>query len=197
MSYKIQDHYFKKAKELGFKARSVFKLEEIDQRFKLLKSGMQVLDLGAAPGSWSQYTSQKIGPKGRLLGLDLTSVNLKLPNAEFVQADILKCNIDELLRQFEMPEKLHVVLSDMAPNTTGIRSVDQARSFELCEMALNVANAQLQSGGSFVCKFFQSNELSKFQLELKKSFRKVEIFKPKGTRTRSFEIFLIGFDFKF
>ena len=196
MSYKIQDHYFKKAKELGFKARSVFKLEEIDQRFRLLKAGMQVLDLGAAPGSWSQYTSQKIGPTGRLLGLDLTAVNLKLENARFVQDDILKCNIAELLKSFEMPEKLDSVLSDMAPNTTGIRSVDQARSFELCEMALTVARNHLKPGGSFVCKFFQSNELPKFQIELRKSFRKIEISKPKSTRTRSFEIFLIGFDFK-
>lgn len=196
MSYKIQDHYFKKAKELGFKARSVFKLEEIDERFRILKPGMQVLDLGAAPGSWSQYTSKKIGIKGRLLGLDLTAIDLKLENARFVQENILKCNIAELLTQLEMPTKLDVVLSDMAPNTTGIRSVDQARSFELCEMALQVARSHLQPGGSFVCKFFQSNELSKFQTELKKNFRKIEIFKPKGTRTRSFEIFLIGFQFK-
>ncbi len=196
MSYKIQDHYFKKAKEQGFKARSVFKLEEIDQKFRLLKPGMQVLDLGAAPGSWSQYTSQKIGTNGRLLGLDLTAVDLKLPNARFVQEDILKCNVEELLKSFEMPEKLDAVLSDMAPNTTGIRSVDQARSFELCEMALFVGRKHLRTGGSFVCKFFQSGELQKFRIELKKSFGKVEIFKPKGTRTRSFEIFLIGFDFK-
>ncbi len=196
MSYKVQDHFFKKAKELGFKARSVFKLEEIDQRFRLLKPGMQILDLGAAPGSWSQYSSQKIGAKGKLLGLDLTAVDLKLENARFVQDDILKCDIAELLRQFEMPEKLDMVLSDMAPNTTGIRSVDQARSFELCEMALAVAKAHLKPGGSFVCKFFQSNELPKLQTGLRSSFQKVEIFKPKGTRTRSFEIFLIGFNFK-
>ncbi len=196
MSYKFQDHYFKKAKALGFKARSVFKLEEIDLRYRLLKPGMSILDLGAAPGSWSQYTSQKIGVKGKLLGLDLTEVNLKLENARFVQEDILKCDIDALLKQFEMPHKLDSVLSDMAPNTTGIRSVDQARSFELCEMALEVARKHLRPGGSFVCKFFQSNDLQKFQIELKKSFRKVEIVKPKGTRTRSFEIFLIGFEFK-
>jgi 23S rRNA (uridine2552-2'-O)-methyltransferase len=196
LTYKIQDHYFKKAKALGFKARSVFKLEEIDQRYKLLKPGMQVLDLGACPGSWSQYTSQKIGAKGKLLGLDLTEIELKLENAHFVQADILKCDIAKLLTNFEMPSQLDSVLSDMAPNTTGIRSVDQARSFELCEMALNVARNHLRPGGFFVCKFFQSNELPKFQIELRKSFRKIEIFKPKGTRTRSFEIFLIGLDFK-
>jgi 23S rRNA (uridine2552-2'-O)-methyltransferase len=196
MSYKIQDHYFKKAKELGFKARSVFKLEEMDQRYHVLKTGMNVIDLGAAPGSWSQYTSKKIGPNGKLLGLDLSLIDLKLSNAQFVQADILKCDLQALFTTFGMPLKIDCVLSDMAPNTTGIRMTDQARSFELCEMALNVAKAHLRPGGNFVCKFFQSNELQKFQMDLKKSFRKVEICKPKGTRTRSFEIFLIGFDFR-
>lgn len=192
MTYKVKDHYFNKAKEQGFKARSVFKLEEIDQKYRILKAKDHVLDLGAAPGSWSQYISKKIGPEGILLGIDLTPIDLKLSNSHFIQADILKSELNDYFIQFQMREKMDCVVSDMAPKTTGIRSTDQARSHELCEMALKVALERLKKGGHFVCKYFQGEDLNLFQTELKKHFNKVELVKPKGTRTRSFEIFFVG-----
>jgi 23S rRNA (uridine2552-2'-O)-methyltransferase len=139
MSYNPKDHYFKKAKEQNFAARSVFKLEEIDQKFKILRPKQIVLDLGASPGSWSQYCSQKIGPDGRILGVDLKTVSVKLKNAVFIQADLRDLNIEQAFVQHGFSPPFDLVISDMAPNTTGIRMTDQARSFDLCCLALDLA----------------------------------------------------------
>jgi len=196
MSYKIQDHYFKKAKEQNFVARSVFKLEEIDQKFKIVSPNQKVLDLGASPGSWSQYCSKKIGPKGRLLGVDLTEIDLKLSktmsNAKFIQADLRDINLEEIFKEYGFNEPFDLVLSDMAPKTTGIRVTDQARSYELCEIALNVARKFLRKDGNFVCKLFHSDDFSKLREEIKKDFQKFEAVKPDSTRKISKEIFLVG-----
>lgn len=196
MSYKIQDHYFKKAKEQNFVARSIFKLEEIDQKFKIIYPNQKILDLGASPGSWSQYCSKKIGPKGRLLGVDLTEIDLKLAktmsNAKFIQADLRDVNLEEIFKEYGFNEPFDVVLSDMAPKTTGIRITDQARSYELCEIALNVARQFLRKDGHFVCKLFHSDDFSKLREEIKKDFQKFEAVKPDSTRKISKEIFLVG-----
>lgn len=196
MSYKIQDHYFKKAKEQNFVARSIFKLEEIDQKFKIISPNQKILDLGASPGSWSQYCSKKIGPKGRLLGVDLTEIDLKLAktmsNAKFIQADLRDINLEEIFNEYGFNEPFDVVLSDMAPKTTGIRITDQARSYELCDIALNVARKFLRKDGHFVCKLFHSDDFSKLREEIKKDFQKFEAVKPDSTRKISKEIFLVG-----
>ncbi|MES2803529.1 MAG: RlmE family RNA methyltransferase [Bdellovibrionota bacterium] len=196
MSYKIQDHYFKKAKEQNFVARSVFKLEEIDQKFKIISPNQKILDLGASPGSWSQYCSKKIGPNGRLLGVDLTEIDLKLSktmsNAKFIQADLRDINLEEIFKEYGFNDPFDIVLSDMAPKTTGIRITDQARSFELCEIALNVARKFLRKDGHFVCKLFHSDDFSKLREEIKKDFQKFEAVKPDSTRKISKEIFLVG-----
>jgi len=192
MSYNPKDHYFKKAKEQNFVARSVFKLEEIDQKLKIIKTNQKILDLGASPGSWSQYCSKKIGPQGRILGVDLTSIPLKLPNATFIQADLRDINLDEIFEQNGFNGPFDVVLSDMAPKTTGIRVTDQTRSFELCEIALNVAKQFLKKDGHFVCKLFHSDEFATLRDLMKKEFNRVEIVKPDSTRKISKEIFLIG-----
>jgi len=192
MSYNPKDHYFKKAKEQNFVARSVFKLEEIDQKLKIIKTNQKILDLGASPGSWSQYCSKKIGPQGRILGVDLTSIPLKLPNATFIQADLRDINLDEIFEQNGFTGPFDVVLSDMAPKTTGIRVTDQTRSFELCEIALNVAKQFLKKDGHFVCKLFHSDEFATLRDLMKKEFNRVEIVKPDSTRKISKEIFLIG-----
>ncbi|AZZ36313.1 50S rRNA methyltransferase [Bdellovibrio sp. qaytius] len=196
MSYKIQDHYFKKAKEQNFVARSIFKLEEIDQKFKIVSPNQKVLDLGASPGSWSQYCSKKIGPNGRLLGVDLTEIDLKLtktmPNAKFIQADLRDINLEEIFKEYGFNEPFDLVLSDMAPKTTGIRVTDQARSYELCEIALNVARKFLRKDGNFVCKLFHSDDFSKLRAEIQKDFQKFEAVKPDSTRKISKEIFLVG-----
>jgi 23S rRNA (uridine2552-2'-O)-methyltransferase len=192
MAYNQKDYYFKKAKTENYAARSVFKLEEIDRRFKLLHPGMKVLDLGAAPGSWSQFAAKKVGPKGRVLGIDLQQIQITLPNALFIQADLRDLNLDQVISEngFELPFDL--VISDMAPKTTGIRLTDQARSLELCRLALDCARRFLKPNGDFICKLFQSDDFEQFRDEMKESFEKVEVLRPKSTRKESKEIFLIG-----
>ncbi|WP_413294456.1 RlmE family RNA methyltransferase [Bdellovibrio sp. HCB185ZH] len=197
MTYNPRDRYFKKAKEEGFAARSVFKLEEIDKKYKIFKgSGQTVLDLGASPGSWSQYASKVVGPKGRVLGVDLSPVTVKLPNAVFIQADLRDLNLEEIFQEHGFNPPFDIVMSDMAPKTTGIRMTDQARSMELCELALDVARRFLRKDGHFVCKLFHSDDFAKLRDEIKKSFAKCEVMKPDSTRKISKEIFLIGLNKK-
>lgn len=192
MSYNPRDHYFKKAKDQNFAARSVFKLEEIDQKLKIIHPNNKILDLGASPGSWSQYCSKKIGPNGRILGVDLTAMNIKLPNAQFIQADLRDLNLETVFKEHGFNEPFDVVLSDMAPKTTGIRITDQARSFELCELALNVARKFLKKDGHFVCKLFHSDDFTTLRDQIKKEFNRFEAVKPDSTRKISKEIFLVG-----
>jgi 23S rRNA (uridine2552-2'-O)-methyltransferase len=192
MTYNPRDRFFHKAKEEGFAARSVFKLEEIDQKFKMFKPGQVVLDLGASPGSWSQYASKKTGSDGKILGVDLTTITIKLPNATFIQADLRDLNLVDIFDQHGFIPPFDIVMSDMAPKTTGIRGTDQARSMELCELALDIARRFLKKDGHFVCKLFHSDEFTKLRDEIKKSFHKCEIVKPESTRKISKEIFLVG-----
>nr|BFD59150.1 RlmE family RNA methyltransferase [Bdellovibrio sp. CKG001]BFD62528.1 RlmE family RNA methyltransferase [Bdellovibrio sp. HM001]BFD67568.1 RlmE family RNA methyltransferase [Bdellovibrio sp. HAGR004] len=192
MTYNPRDHYFKKAKQENFAARSVFKLEEIDKKFKMFKPGQVVLDLGASPGSWSQYASKVSGEKGRVLGVDLSPVTVKLKNAVFIQADLRDLNLEEIFKEHGFEPPFDIVMSDMAPKTTGIRMTDQARSMELCELALDVARRFLKKDGHFVCKLFHSDDFGKLRDEMKKTFAKVEAVKPDSTRKISKEIFLVG-----
>lgn len=192
MSYNPRDHYFKKAKQENFAARSVFKLEEIDRKFKLLKPKQTVLDLGAAPGSWSQYAGQKIGPGGRLLGVDLSPISVRVPNAVFLQADLRDLELEKIFVEHGFVPPFDVVLSDMAPKTTGVRMTDQARSMELCELALDVARRYLRPGGHFVCKLFHSDDFNVLRGAIKESFDRFEAVKPDSTRKISKEIFLVG-----
>ncbi|HEX7673916.1 MAG TPA: RlmE family RNA methyltransferase [Bdellovibrio sp.] len=192
MTYNPRDRYFHKAKEEGFAARSVFKLEEIDKKYKIFRPGQTVLDLGASPGSWSQYSSQRVGSAGRVLGVDLSPVTVKLNNAVFIQADLRDLNLEEIFKEHGFNPPFDLVLSDMAPKTTGIRMTDQARSLELCELALDVARRFLKKEGHFVCKLFHSDDFGKLRDEIKKSFQKCEAVKPDSTRKISKEIFLVG-----
>lgn len=192
MSYNPKDHYFKKAKEQNYAARSVFKLEEIDQKFKIVHPKQKVLDCGASPGSWSQYCSKKIGPEGRILGIDLSPVKVKLTNAVFIQADLRDMNLAQTMKDNGFDPIFDLVISDMAPKTTGIRITDQARSFDLCELALNLAKQYLKKDGTFVCKLFHSDDFTTLRELIKKEFGRVEIVKPDSTRKISKEIFLVG-----
>lgn len=196
MAYNPKDHYFKKAKKENFAARSVFKLEEIDQRYHLLKPGQTVLDLGASPGSWSQYASKKIGSSGRILGVDLSPVTVTLPNATFIQADLRDLNLESIFQEHGFTPPFDLVISDMAPKTTGIRFTDQARSMELCELALDIARRFLRPKGHFVTKLFHSDQFNKLRDDIKKSFEKFEAVKPDSTRKISKEIFLVGINKK-
>ncbi len=194
MAYNRKDYYYHKAKSENFAARSVFKLQEIDQRFKILKAGYKVLDLGAAPGSWSQYCSKKTGPGGRILGIDLEPIQLTLPNALFLTADLRTLDLEKAVQKILPP--FDVILSDMAPKTTGIRITDQARSLELCELALDITNQYLKKGGSFVCKLFQGEDFESFRKKLAGSFKKVDILRPQSTRKESKEVFFVCLSFQ-
>ena len=196
MAYNPRDHYFKKAKKENFAARSVYKLEEIDQKFKLLKTGQIVLDLGASPGSWSQYCSKKVGEKGRVLGVDLSPITVKLPNAVFIEADLRDLNLEQVFIDHGFQPPFDLVVSDMAPKTTGIRMTDQARSMELCMLALEIARKYLKPNGHFVAKLFHSDDFKILKEEILKSFSKFEAVKPQSTRSISKEIFLVGINKK-
>ena len=188
-TYKKPDRFTRDAKKAGYPARSVFKLEEIDRRARILRPGMRVLDLGAAPGSWSMYAAQKIGRNGKLLAIDLEPLEIALPPyGTFIQGDAfdLASNIHEAYAPYD------VVLSDMAPRTTGNRLGDQTRSYELFMRALEVASQTLKKGGSFVGKIFMGEDLPLARAETRKIFEQERLIRPEGTRSVSYEIFVIG-----
>jgi 23S rRNA (uridine2552-2'-O)-methyltransferase len=188
-TYKKPDHFTRDAKKAGFPARSVFKLEEIDHRTRILKPGMRVLDLGATPGSWSMYAAQKIGKNGKLLAIDLNPLEIALPpHGTFLQGDAL----DLAAGNFSLFAPYDVVLSDMAPSTTGNRLGDQTRSYELFMRALEVASETLKIGGSFVGKIFMGPDMEIARKETRKVFETERLIRPEGTRSVSYEIFIIG-----
>lgn len=184
------DHYTHRARQDRYAARSVYKLQEIQKRHRLLQPGNRVLDLGCAPGSWLQYAAQVVGPQGYVLGLDLKEVKLTLPRQVHCRvADIF--DLDEGTGEM-LQIGFHVLLSDMAPATTGHRDVDAARSLRLCERALDVARAHLTVGGRFVCKIFQGPDSPAFIESVKLQFARLHIYKPQSSRKASREIFVIG-----
>lgn len=196
MAYDPHDYYYHKAKKENYVARSVFKLQEIDQRYRIFKQGQFILDLGAAPGSWSQWMSQKIGKNGRIVGIDLSQILITLPNAKFFVKDIRDPDLFEFIKSQSLPVVFDGVVSDMAPKTTGVRVTDQVRSMELCEMALETAEKCLKPDGFLVVKFFHSEAFEELRKKLRKVFRSVDILRPKSTRKESKEIFLISRGFK-
>ncbi|MAZ48801.1 MAG: 50S rRNA methyltransferase [Halobacteriovoraceae bacterium] len=196
MTFKVKDHYFNKAKKENYLARSVYKLEEINQKYQILFKKDHVLDLGYHPGSWTQYASQLVGAEGSVVGIDIKEVNQKLSaldNVTVFQKDINDVNT---LEELGVENKFDVVISDMAPNTTGIKSVDQARSMQLVEMVFYHLPNFLRPGGNFCIKIFDSHEAQTFIKDQKKTFNSVNLLKPKSTRSVSKEFFLIGKGFK-
>lgn len=191
-----RDHYFLKAKQENYPARSVYKLKEIDSRFRIFKKGMRVLDLGAAPGSWSLGAAERIGPQGKVLACDIQSTAVVFPsNVFFYQEDVFRRS--EAFEQALCVEgPFHVVMSDMAPQTTGTRFTDQARSLELCLEALTVAERVLIKGGAFVVKIFMGPDIGELLGRMRKSFTRVTSFKPKSSRVESKETFFVGLGFK-
>lgn len=188
-----RDHYFQKAKQDQYPARSVYKLQEMDRRFKLIRKGQNVLDLGAAPGSWSLFTARKVGPQGRVLAVDRAAVEMSFPdNVLFVQSDIREPG-QALQDELERRSPFDLVMSDMAPQTTGIKLRDQARSLELAELAAAMARQCLAPEGVFVVKVFQGPDVPGFIAGLRQAFGKVKTFKPKSSRAESKESFVLGF----
>lgn len=190
-----RDHYFNKAKQDNYPARSVYKLQEIEKQSRLLAPGASVLDLGACPGSWTLFAAQRVGPTGRVLSIDLNPVDTAFPgNVTYLLGDMLDPGPD-ILDAFARFGPFDVVLSDMAPKTIGHKFTDQARSFELCEAALSVAVARLKPGGAFVVKIFQGPDFQAYQKGLRLSFAKVRVVKPKSSRPESKEIFFVATGF--
>jgi 23S rRNA (uridine2552-2'-O)-methyltransferase len=187
--HRPQDHFGRRAREQGFPARSIYKLEEIDRRLRLLRPGLRVLDLGAAPGSWSLYAAERVGPAGRVLGVDKQAITVGAPaQLEFRQLDLEAIEPDVL----GGPGSFDVVLSDMAPHTSGQRHRDQYLSFELYMRALHFASALLVDGGHYVGKIFQGPELEAARKATRELLGQVRIFKPEASRRESYEIYLAG-----
>jgi 23S rRNA (uridine2552-2'-O)-methyltransferase len=196
MTFKVKDHFFHKAKKENFLARSVYKLEEIDERFKIISKGNQIIDLGYHPGSWIQYTSEKIGPNGIVIGSDIKEINnklLNLKNVRLFQKDVFTI---ESMEELGVSDQFDVVLSDMAPNTTGIRSVDQDRSLNLVEMVFSLLPKFLKVNGNIVIKVFESNDAQIFLKQQKNRFGEFHYLRPKSVRSVSKEFFVIGKNFK-
>ena len=183
------DVFHRRAKQAGFAARSVFKLEEIDAKCHVLGRGQRVLDLGCRPGSWLQYAAQVVGPTGSLVGLDRAPLDKPLPGARIVVGDVLTVALEELKGALEA---FDVVLSDMAPDTSGVRSLDQARSEGLFERALEIAELTLARGGNFVGKLFQGPDWQRLLKRAREGFAEVRTVKPAGSRKESIEQYVVA-----
>jgi 23S rRNA (uridine2552-2'-O)-methyltransferase len=185
------DTYVQRSRKEGFRSRAVYKLTEIDGKDRLLRPGATVVDLGAAPGSWAQYTARRIAPGGRLVAVDLLEID-PLPGVEIIRGDFTD---DAVLAQIDARlggRPVDLVLSDMAPNISGIASMDQARAVNLAELALDFACSRLAPGGAFLVKTFQGAGYPEFRGRMLQAFRTVASRKPAASRDRSSELFLLG-----
>jgi 23S rRNA (uridine2552-2'-O)-methyltransferase len=191
--YIIKDYYCEKAKAQGFKARSIFKLSEIDEALKLIKPDATILDLGCAPGSWLQYIALKLGPKGKALGVDLTPLTISFPKAiTTITHDCFTLSREILDQHFGEGINCDLILSDMAPKTTGIKHVDQIRSLALAEQAFLLSLEFLKKNGHVVIKIFNGAEVSTLINTIKKSFKTVKQMRPKSIRSVSKEFYIVG-----
>ena len=191
MSEHFSDEYVKQAQALGYRSRAVFKLKELDERDQLLKPGRVVVDLGAAPGGWSQWAAERIGKKGAIIALDLLAME-ELPGVTFIQGDFREEAVLQQLREILAGRAVDLVLSDMAPNMSGNRVVDQARGMHLADLALETAREILKPGGDFVTKLFQGPDVDDYVRSARALFAKVSVRKPKASRDRSPEVYLVG-----
>jgi 23S rRNA (uridine2552-2'-O)-methyltransferase len=188
------DHYTRRARKEKWLARSVYKLQEINKKFHLIGKGDRVLDLGCYPGSWSQYCLKTTAPQGNVIGIDLDPPEkiIRLSNFRFIQVDIL--DMEPAWLQSEIGQ-MNAVISDLAPKTTGIKSTDAARSITLAEKALEIALAVLCQKGNMLCKVLEGEDFKAFKDEVEKHFRHTKLFRPKATRKRSSEVYIIGESF--
>lgn len=191
-SFTVQDRYFKRAKDQGYRARSAFKLLEIQKKHKLIKEGDVVVDLGAAPGSFVQVISELVGEEGKVVGIDIEEMEpLDLFNVTLLQGDIFNKDLLRYLTDLGFIPA-DVVTSDLAPRTSGIRDLDQGRSVQLTDQALDLAMKILKPGGHFLGKIFQGQEMFYLLTKVKRHFKKVKTYKPKATRERSYETYVIA-----
>ncbi len=191
----FDDPYVKMAQEDGVRSRAVYKLQEIDDKDKLLKPGLNVVDLGAAPGGWSEYVAKKLKGKGRIVATDILEMDY-LHGVDFVQGDFREeLVLDKILNQLEN-NVVDLVLSDMAPNISGVDSIDQPASMYLVELALDFARQTLSKEGRFLVKVFQGSGFDPYLQSVRNNFKQVKIRKPKASRARSREVYILAQGFK-
>ena len=186
-----RDPYVQQARRDGWRSRAVYKLEQIDQKERFLKPDMLCVDLGSAPGSWSQYVTEKLKGRVRIIAVDLLPMDA-LPSVEFIQGDFTD---DEMLSDMQDAigdSKVDLVMSDMAPNISGNRVVDQPRSMYLAELAMDLCQQILRPGGDFVCKLFQGEGIDEFIGASRGAFKRVKVMKPKASRPGSREVYLVA-----
>ncbi len=191
----VEDEYVRRAQRDGYRARAVYKLQDIDERDHLLNPGQTVVDLGAAPGSWCQYAIGRLGEKSHLIALDILEME-PIEGVEFIQGDFSEQEVLDRLLVALNSHPVDLVLSDMAPNISGIAASDQARSMHLLDLALDFCGQVLRPGGTLLVKAFQGTGFPEFQKALKQGFQKVKSRKPKASRARSREIYLLAQGFK-
>jgi len=186
-----KDPYVLRARRDGWRARAVYKLEQIDQKERLLKPDMVCIDLGSAPGSWSQYVTQKLKGRVRIVAVDLLPMD-SLPAVEFIQGDFTDRSVLTRICTLLGDSQADLVMSDMAPNISGNRVVDQPRSMYLTELALDTCKEVLRPGGDFVCKLFQGEGIDEFIATARRAFKRVKVMKPKASRAGSREVYLVA-----
>ncbi|HHI77101.1 MAG TPA: 23S rRNA (uridine(2552)-2'-O)-methyltransferase RlmE [Gammaproteobacteria bacterium] len=191
MQRHLNDEYVKRSRKEGYRSRAAYKLLELQEKDRFLKPGQVVVDLGAAPGGWLQVAREVVGGRGRVIGLDLLEID-PLPGVELIQGDFLEESTLARLQQSLDDRPVDLVLSDMAPNISGIAAVDQPRAMYLCELALDFCRQALRPGGGFVCKVFQGEGFDAFYREVKSSFKRVVTRKPKASRPKSREVYLVA-----
>lgn len=191
----FDDPYVKQAQKDGYRSRASYKLLDIQEKDRILRNGMTVIDLGAAPGGWSQVVSRVIGEKGRLIASDILPMDT-IVDVTFIQGDFTEDAVFEELLAAVNNQPVDLVISDMAPNMTGMRSVDQVKAMFLCELALDFASKVLRPGGDFLIKIFQGEGFDNYLQEVRQAFEKVQMRKPSSSRDRSREQYLLARGFK-
>lgn len=195
MQEHFDDEYVRMAQAQGYRSRAVFKLKEIQEKDQLIKPGMNIVDLGAAPGGWSQFALQCLGKKNKLVALDILPMEA-LDEVVFIQGDFREEAVLDQLYQVLAGESVHLVMSDMAPNMSGNKSIDHPSALYLCELALDAAKTLLAKEGSFLVKVFQGEGFEAFHRDVQQNFTKVTIRKPKASRPRSNEVYILAKGFK-
>ncbi|MDD5306443.1 MAG: RlmE family RNA methyltransferase [Deltaproteobacteria bacterium] len=189
-----QDHFAKRAKRENFPARSVYKLEEMNRRVRLVRRGDRVLDLGAAPGSWTLYAATQVGPQGLVVAVDLSAIAVALPShVVAMEADVMSIDAEALRERCGGPG-FDAVISDMAPSTMGHRFVDQSRSYALFSRALDLAELLCRPGGRFAGKIFQGEDFAAARERVARLFSTVRILRPRSVRSESYEVYVVGLD---
>jgi 23S rRNA (uridine2552-2'-O)-methyltransferase len=195
MQEHFQDEYVKKAQAMGYRSRAVFKLIEIQEKDKIIKPGINIVDLGAAPGGWSEYASKIVGKRNKVIALDLLAID-PIDGVDFIQGDFREDEVLEQLYKVLDGEPVHLLLSDMAPNMSGSREMDQPRAIYLGELALELAQHVLAKGGTFLIKMFQGAGFDEYFNQVRQQFSSVVIRKPKASRARSNEVYILAKGFK-